>query len=204
MKKLLFFALLLLISQLSNTYSQVITKSFNLNEVFAAYPKLNRSLTGVPSVRMPNFNLDSLINEDLKFQQKDVPFRFGKGFDVNYTLKDGSWVDSDSVRIWSLKISSHGAYSLNFIFKDFYLPNKAELYIYNTNGTVLYGPVTSAQNTPNGFFMTDLIQGDESIIQIFEPNEVKNQTKLNISRVVHAYKNMIYSDASLLLSGLAT
>ena len=119
MKKVVYFIFLFLISVSSETYSQVITKAFKLNGVFEAYPKFNHSLSGVPSVKMPNFNVDSLINEDKKIQEKDVPFRFGKGFDVNYTLNDGSWVDSDSGRIWSLKISSPGAFSLNFIFKDF-------------------------------------------------------------------------------------
>jgi len=47
---------------------------------------------------------------------------------------------------------------------DFFFPDSAELYIANKAGTVLYGPVTSKQNTRNGFLLTDLIEGDDVTI----------------------------------------
>ena len=55
---------------------------------------------------------------------------------------------------------------------------------------MLYGPVTSKQNTKNGFFLTDLIIGDNVTIYIFEPNAEKGKSKLTITGVVHGYKNI--------------
>jgi hypothetical protein len=88
-----------------------------------------------------------------------------------------------------MEFQSEGAYSINFVFDNFYLPDSAKLYATNIDGTMLYGPVTSKQNTKNGYFLTDLIQGDKVIIYLFEPNSKKGQSELTIKKVVHAYKN---------------
>jgi hypothetical protein len=77
----------------------------------------------------------------------------------------------------------------------FFLSESAKLYITNTNGTMLYGPATSKQNTKNGYFLTDLIQGDDVTIYLYEPNSEKEKSKLTVRRVVHAYKNLFSSMA---------
>ena len=59
---------------------------------------------------------------------------------------------------------------------------------------MVYGPVTEKQNLTEGFFLTDLIAGDEIIIQLLEPANSKETSNLSISRVVHAYKNMFPFD----------
>lgn len=99
----------------------------------------------------------------------DRPFRFGKGFDAGISLMDGEWSNVDEGRLWSMEFQSNGAYSINFVFDQFFLSDSAKLYVTNTNGTILYGPVTSKQNTKNGYFLTDLIQGDDVIELVKDP-----------------------------------
>jgi hypothetical protein len=55
---------------------------------------------------------------------------------------------------------------------------------------MLYGPVTSKQNTKNGYFLTDLIQGDEVTLYLYEPDLKKGRSKIIIRKVVHAYRNL--------------
>jgi len=149
-------------------------------------------------------NVEKLLEEDQLFEGIDMPYRFGQDFEVNYTLKDGIWLEQNQERIWRLKFVSPGAFSLNFIFEELYLPSGAQLHIFNTEGSMVYGPVTSKENLTEGLFLTDLIAGDEVIIQITEPAESKEKSVLKISRVIHAYKNMypfvIESENSRLLS----
>ena len=54
---------------------------------------------------------------------------------------------------------------------------------------MVYGPITEKQNIPKGynFFLTDLIAGDEVVIQLSEPNISKETSKLKISKAIHAY-----------------
>lgn len=83
---------------------------------FENHPKFHISRNNVPEEKMPTFDVTPLLEEDKAMEGLDVPFRFGKSFDVNLSLKDGIWIKADSEKIWSLKISSPQAYSLNFIF----------------------------------------------------------------------------------------
>ena len=79
---------------------------------------------------MPKFDIAAMLEEDEAVKGMDVPFRFGKGFDVNYTLNDGNWENTNNGRVWSLLFQSEGAYSINFIFSELFLPEGGELYIY--------------------------------------------------------------------------
>ncbi|MET2984848.1 T9SS type A sorting domain-containing protein [Aureibaculum conchae] len=137
------------------------------------------------------FNIERMVEEDNKRKDVAAPFRFGKAFDTNISLDDGEWIDFGGGKLWSMEFYSKKAYSLNFVFNDFYLSENAELYIANDDGTMLYGPVTNKNNPKNGFFLTDLIGGDKATVYLFEPNDSKKESKLTITRVVHAYKKVL-------------
>ncbi len=142
---------------------------------------------------MPSFDVSRLIKEDEQVKGKDVPYRFGKGFNVNISLNDGIWSKAGSGRAWSFAVASPSAYSLNFILDTLYLPKGAKLYIFNDNGTMIYGPVTAKQNITNGLFLTDLIKGDIAVFHLFEPANVKGESRVHIVKVVHAYRNLFKS-----------
>lgn len=148
--------------------------------------------SSVDKIVLPIFDVLQILKEDSLNQiDVDIPFRFGKGFDTNLSLnKNGSWQNTEEGRVWTMSFHSSGAKSLNFIFNDFYLPEGAELYIVNTDKTVLYGPVTSSCIPEDGFFMTDLIAGEDVSIYLFEPGEHMGQSRLKISKIVHAYRGV--------------
>jgi len=154
------------------------------------YPQFDKLQTIAPEIIMPRFDINRLLEEDEAVKDMDVPYRFGKGFDVNYSLADGKWTKVDSGRVWLLKITSPGAYSINFIFNELYLPEGAELYIYSADGSMVYGPVTSKQNLSKKLFLTDLVKGESVVLYLFEPINNDESLKLNITRVIHAYKNV--------------
>ncbi|MDR2928302.1 MAG: T9SS type A sorting domain-containing protein [Cytophagaceae bacterium] len=137
------------------------------------------------------FDVQKRLDEDAANEGFDVPFRFGEGFDTDITLSEENWTKVENGRLWAMEFESTGAYSINFVFNNFYLPEGAELYIANCEETMLYGPVTSKQNTKNGFFLTDLVQGDNVTLYLFEPADKQGQAKLTVKRVVHAYKNLL-------------
>lgn len=138
--------------------------------------------------QMPSYDLAQLQKEEALKNDTNVLFQFGKGFDVSYTLSDGQWEEVKGGRLWSMTFASEGAQSLNFVFNDFYIPQGSELYIENEDKSVLYGPVTATAVPENGFFLTDIIPGDQATIYLYEPDEYKNQASLTITRVVHGYR----------------
>jgi len=147
---------------------------------------------------MPGFDVNRLLEEDESVKRMDVPYRFGKGFDVNYTLADGIWTKVDSGSVWLMKVTSPEAYSINFIFSELFLPVNAELYIYNYDGNMIYGPVTSKQNMEKGIFLTDIIMGESVILYLYVPENKETNTRLVISKIVHGYKDLF---AGLFKSG---
>lgn len=176
------------------SFAQVSTRMYEKKgDAFMKYPKFKISHNNSPEKKMPVFDVTSLLEEDKALEGLDFPFRFGKSFDVNLTLKDGKWAKTDSTEVWSIKITSPKAFSLNFIFSSLYLPEGAELYIFNDDGTMVYGPLTEKQNQHGKSYLTDIIQSESSIIQLSIPLISKEKPELIIQRVVHGYKNIFAS-----------
>ena len=146
--------------------------------------------TPVKIMKMPSSALTEMVYEDSLFADADMPYRFGYAFDVDYSLSDGKWYQDEKGRTWSLSFESEGALSMNFVFESFHLPEGAELFVYNKEKTALYGPVKADAIPDNGFFLTALLPGEEATIELYEPNEVKGLSTLNIKRVVHGYRGI--------------
>jgi len=121
----------------------------------------------------------------------DLPYRFGKGVEVNYTLENsGDWFETEGGRVWKLKIKSEKAYSLSLIFSKLIISSQTKIYIYNEEGSMIYGPITSESIAKNGSFSSDIIKGDGLILELFEPSEEKGNSVLNLSRIVHGFRNI--------------
>ena len=128
--------------------SQIPTKFYKESQAPALHPKADLNMATIPVKTMPTVNNEKLLQRDSIREKLDVPFRFGEGFEVDFSLKDGKWKKTKAGRVWNLKIHSKGAYSINLILDELHLPKGGELYLYNENRDVVYGPVTSSQNTP--------------------------------------------------------
>lgn len=192
--KRLYLLTLFMISSLVMAYAQVETRHYEKGETNENIRKPKRKNIEMKS--MPTFDLAAQFKKDADREQNYALFRFGKGFDVAYTLDDGHWEDSDDGRIWSMSIASEGALSLNFVFNNFYLPKGAEMYIVNDDETIVYGPITSEETTENGHYLTDIIPGSTASIYLYEPSDVKGLSTLTIIRVVHGYRNSIRSETN--------
>lgn len=192
-KRLLLTAITLFIFLVTN--AQVLTQYFTekreINWTFLnGYAKPSKRIQ-----EMPTFDLEKMQKEDEVTDTTNLPYRFGKSFDVSFILDDGEWDNVEGGRLWSMSFKSNRAKSLNFIFDKFHLPVGTELYITNTDNTVLYGPVTSAAIPKKGFFLTDIIPGDEATIYLYEPDSVRNMSSLRIKRVVHGYRTLFQEDS---------
>lgn len=145
------------------------------------------------SMVMPAFDVDSLMKEDSisQSQNQEGPFRFGYAIDVNIGLTNsGTWDTlNNGDKIWRLRFISSGAYSINLIYDDFWLPEGAKFYIYNENKDMILGAFTSNNNKPHHKFSTDLVMGDITILEYFEPAYTRGGL-INVDKVIHGYKNV--------------
>lgn len=175
-------------------YSQVETHYYQKGDIIHSEFSKIKGLGCNTITIMPKFDLHELIEEDKRTENTNLPYRFGKAFNVSYNLNDGTWTNVENGRLWTMSFSSEGALSLNFVFDDFHLPEGAELYIENQKETVLYGPVMTKDIPKSGFFLTDIIPGSQVKIYIYEPSDVKGTSTLTIRRVVHGYRGNLTSD----------
>ncbi len=148
----------------------------------------------VPVMQMPQVDVETLLAEDeINHATKVGPYRFGETIEMDIEFHNaGVWESlPNGDRIWRLDISSPGAYSLNFMFNEFYMPKGAMLHIYNQDGLNRLGAFTSANNRSDKEFATFMLAGEQAIIEYFEPHEVHGQGTLGVSHVVHAYRDVL-------------
>ncbi len=142
---------------------------------------------------MPPVDVKALIQEDsVDNLYKDRPYRFGYNHLVNFSLDNsGTWTNlSNGSRIWQLDVKSEGAVSINLAFSNFYLPPGAKLFVYSKDHSQVLGAFSSKNNIPDKFLGTELIHGNEVIVEYFEPKDVRGQGTFILFRVTHGYKDL--------------
>ncbi|MBC8344650.1 MAG: hypothetical protein H8E56_00160 [Candidatus Marinimicrobia bacterium] len=122
----------------------------------------------LPVLTMQSVDVEALINED-KNAPPDTPYRFGYGFDVSYNLENsGVWETlPDEGRLWRLKIVAPGAFSINLIYDQFWLPPGAKLFLYNPSESMILGAFTEKNNKEYGKFSTSLVEGPVTILEYY-------------------------------------
>lgn len=183
--KNLFILMLFLIS------SVAIKAQVTMKQIGNTNSNIQQRLTKSANQRitLPKINSTALLEED-KNDNSGLPPRFGKAIDVNISLDAGTWEKLPNGRLWSLVIESTGALSINLIFDKFKLAEGAELYMFNKEHDIVFGPITSNQNNEKNVFSTDIIKGSSVTLQLFEPNEIHEKNILNIDKVIHGYKQI--------------
>lgn len=150
--------------------------------------KKSKASYSIQEELLPGFNIDSALLEDEQKMNQGRPFKYGHQLNVNFTLENsGIWENQDEYSIWRLKVKSKDAFSLSFHFGSFFLPENAQLIVYNEDESFLYGPLTPKQNRETGKFTTGPIQGDFVTLELIVAKKQRDIAKLKIRRIVHGY-----------------
>jgi len=150
-----------------------------------------RNTTKLAPIVLPEIDLEKLKSEDMvNDQRKDLPWRFGQEIIVDYNLgNSGQWTTLENGdRIWRIRFQSNGAKTMNFIFSDFYMPEGATLYLYNSTRTDLLGAYDARQNNDERVLGTWLVNGEDIFLEYYEPQRQFNRGKLEVFKVVHGYR----------------
>jgi len=146
----------------------------------------------VPMLITPLTNVQALHAEDEVVDLiKDIPWRYGYIHYVDAGLQDGIFETLPSGdRVWRLKVKSVGAQTINLTFDVYKLAQGAQLFIYNENYENILGSFTNENNKDHGFLTTNLINGEEITIELYEPKAVLGMSALHLQRVVHGYRSL--------------
>lgn len=147
----------------------------------------------VPIISMPAVDVETLMAEDeVNNALKVGPYRFGHNMEVNITAQsEGLWEElKDGSQVWRMGFRCDGAFSVNFIFNDFYLPFGAKFHIYNEGGETIYGPFTYSDNREDNGFATFPIPGELVFIELYEPVMAAGQARISLETVTHGYRDI--------------
>ena len=154
------------------------------------------------TVSLPSLDNQLLLQEEA-VEKKNEGYPFGKEIAVNYRLDNsGTWENlPDGGRLWRLGIESKGAYSINLLFDNFYIPSSSNLFIYTTDQSFVLGSFTVKNNNQWGNFATTVLPGDAIVLEFYEAAQDRNEAIINLSTVVHGYKNAFFQKGQYGKSG---
>lgn len=132
----------------------------------------------VQTIHLADVDVEQLRDEDALERESinPMPPRFGYAHEVDYSLENsGNWSIIDQGRVWRLRLESQEAISINLIFSDFYMPDSANLFVYNDEKSEVLGAFTSLNNKQYGKFSIQPITVSAVTLEYFEPKEVRRQ-----------------------------
>jgi lysyl endopeptidase len=147
----------------------------------------SEQLAEISPIILPELNIEQLKKED---QNQAFDVRFAAPTPCQISLKkNGEWSENDkNERVWTCKIKAQNGEGLSFLYKNFYLPKGARLYVFSADKKQILGPFTDANNNAAQTFMTTVILGDEVILQYFEPNSISEKGSFEIFSAYQVYK----------------
>lgn len=117
--------------------------------------------------------------------------RFGNATITDYSLENsGEWFQTPHGRVWKLNLKTSGINSMNLIFSELILPENGVLYLYNEERTMLYGPVINRNRGLSPQFITDPIKGETITLELFEPQDAFESSRLTIAKVIMGHRDL--------------
>jgi hypothetical protein len=149
-------------------------------------------LKSVDILELPALDNQQLQKRYKNEETKSTALRFAEARDINITpQKHGTWEQTkDNKLVWRQIIVSPNAHTINLAFTKFYLPESAQLFIYNTDKTEVIGPITFEDNDDHLQYWTPLITGEKVVVELQIAPEDKNDYTLELSRVNHDFINI--------------
>lgn len=152
----------------------------------------NLSKSAIQTINVDKPNITNLLLEDELSDSKGEAYRMGILLPINKGIHNsGTWTKlSNGDKIWQLRITAKDALATSLYYDKFYLPKGSRFYVYNDDKTNLIGAFTNKNNHKSGLFATELIAGDATILEYYEPFKVNDTVIINISDINYAYRGV--------------
>jgi len=127
-----------------------------------------------------NLVLPALDHDELLIQSKEKEkagrhiFASARLVDIT-PYRDGEWVQVGEKAHWDFSIQSEGALSLNFGFREFYLPPGGELTLSDPTGASQPISFSAQDGDEHGELWTPLIETDRLLVSLSVPRQLASQ-----------------------------
>ncbi|MCF8335281.1 MAG: choice-of-anchor J domain-containing protein, partial [Bacteroidales bacterium] len=176
-----FFVSLLFLFQYVNLFAQIETGetpySLRYKSVFP----------DPPVIKMPGYDYDRLREESLAGDNLKK-LRYARMIKTDIRLKEaGQRIKLGHGTLYRLAVFSEDAYSISLVFNEFRIPPEAKLFVYNSKRTHIKGAFTSRNNRPSEVFPVAPVNGEQVVVEYFEPDSRAFDGKLKIGKVGHDF-----------------
>ncbi len=132
----------------------------------------------------------SIQKEDYDDAMHEKSYRVGVEVPVSFsTHNSGQWEDlPGGGRIWRVTLLCKGAQAIGLNYNELRLPAGADVFVYTQNQKFVIGALTSAEIPLNEKFATRPLSGDAVVLELYEPDWVKEHASIDISGLVYIYR----------------
>lgn len=159
--------------------------------------KVEAGRSDLPFLDMPAVDEEALMKEDsLARANGEKVLRFAKNHSVSIDPgSDGVWKDGSKGRAyWRVGIHSEGARSLSLALDPFDLSQGARLFIYTPDQRIVRGSFIQSNGGESNNLAIAPIPRDRIIVELVVPKAQKDENRLGITRVSHAYRDVLGLD----------
>lgn len=143
-------------------------------------------LPSIPLIELAAPDMQAVLEEDLRLDWDRTGVSIPVTIDIH---QHGKWTNlPNGGKLWQLQIQVDNAKGLMLEYAAFKLPKEATLHIYNPDQTQVLGAYSSINNTNGGTFATDMIRGEELILEYFQPADCQGKPDLKIEEVSYIYQ----------------
>lgn len=136
-------------------------------------------------------NIQALLDEDQKIEAGPAPYRIGHAIPVEIDfIKEATLTNfSRHEQVFRMAIRSEGAKALILYYRKFSIPEGGKVFIYSEDKSQLIGAFTSRNNLSGGYFATEMIYGEELIIEYEPPFNSNTEALIEIYQVHYVYRD---------------
>ena len=128
----------------------------------------------------------------LEYNSREKIYKYGIPFDVNRSVFDEviPYKNTNNEWVYHLGIESKNAISLNFIFSNVALKKGSYFYIVSTNSTKFIGPINTSFFSSLASYSSDILLGDNVVIELVEPDLNKGSSTLFLNKIIHGFRSL--------------
>ena len=144
------------------------------------------------------------VDEDTTSEGNGV-YYYGTPLSVNVSMSDGNFTTTSQGKVWTCRISIPNAKNIGLLFNQFNLTPNAEMYIYNSAGTILKGEIKKEHFTYGNSVTVSSVQGNTLVIYLIERgNTAAFQSSITISKIIAGYLDLLENEEQQSGSGMST
>jgi hypothetical protein len=152
----------------------------------------NSPLAEIPEVSLPVPAFDIIRAEDDEAEKQGLPRRVGIAVRADIdVIRDGKFdILPDGTHIWRVSVSCNSALAMSLCFDDFRLTEGYRLFVYDRSKKVILGAYTLFNNKENHLFSTELIPGDNMVLEIDAGPGITSLPSCLVSEISYVYRDL--------------